>query len=93
MFSTFHSNVRAFVSSTLCRDRGVDLGVRRGFLASCRFGVAVRCFVVVGALFLVAVGLFVVGMVGMPGGWWSHQKVQVVVCGLTVMFLSLSVVF
>ena len=36
VFSTFHSNVRTFVSSALRGDRSVDLGVRRGFLASCR---------------------------------------------------------
>ena len=49
--------------------------------------------IVVGALCVVALGVFVVGVVGVPGGWWPHQKVQVVVCGLTVMSLSLSVVF
>ena len=44
---------------------------------------------------VVAVGIFAVGVVGVPGGWWPHQKVRVVVvvCGLTVASLSLPVVF
>ena len=44
---------------------------------------------------IVAVGIFAVGVVGVPGGWWPHQNVRVVVvvCGLTVASLSLPVVF
>ena len=44
---------------------------------------------------VVAVGVFAVGVVGVPGGWWPHQKVRVVVvvCGLTVASLSLPVAF
>ena len=46
-----------------------------------------------GVLYVVAVGVFVVGVVGVFGRWWHHGKIRVVVCGLTVASLSLPVDF